>query len=356
MSIMVVLVGGMASAVLIASHALPDANDLSERKAAAVEAVERITRDLALATAFNSTAQRSVDFTVPDRGHGAAGPETMRYSWSATPGDPLTYRYNGSSDISVRENVHDFALTYARTIKPLTHTPRVLLLVANTGALTAQESARKSVMESWGFQVQPLSSTATAGALATAAQSTDVVYAPLGSPAALAALLSGLEIGVVVEDRLLVEALSLAKMANWNWAGSISILDNSHEITQTLGLGSLSILSAADYQTILQQSPAPGGRRLADGFGCAALLAVDLGGALYGGGAANGRRVVLPWGDKTFSFDKVNANGLIIMRRAIVWAAAPVVISSVQITVQVGPDASGRVVSEVQLLNLPETP
>ena len=64
MSILTILVGGMASAVLVASHALPDENDLSERKAAAAEAVERISHDLALATAFVAAEPDTVEFTV----------------------------------------------------------------------------------------------------------------------------------------------------------------------------------------------------------------------------------------------------------------------------------------------------
>ena len=52
--------------------------------------------------------------------------------------------------------------------------------------------------------------------------------------------------------------------------------------------------------------------------------------------------------------DWVDADGQTLMRRAVVWAAAPVGISGVKITLQVGSDPSGRVETQVQLLNLPE--
>jgi hypothetical protein len=44
------------------------------------------------------------------------------------------------------------------------------------------------------------------------------------------------------------------------------------------------------------------------------------------------------------------------MRRSIVWAAAPVGIGSVKISLQVGPDLSGRAETLVQVFNVPEAP
>ena len=356
MSILTILVGAMSSAVLIASHALPDENDLFEQQAKATAAAQQIGRDLALATSFIVLDQDTASFTVPDRGHGAAGPETIRYDWSGTPGTPLTHRYNGSTDTNLCENVHDFSLKVTHAILPLTRAPRVLLVVVNPASLSAQESSRQTAMQSWGFSVQPLAGAVTAAALASAVQHADVVYAPKDSPASLAPLLKSLSVGVVTEEITLIEGVGLAQMANWYWESTLSGIDNSHEITRTLAAGTLPILTTADYLLCLQQNPAPGGRVLGGVSTYAALLAVDVGGGLNGGGTATGRRVAMPWGDRTFDFTNVNASGLEIMRRAIVWASAPAVVSSVEVTVQVGPNASGRVTAGVQLLNSPEVP
>ena len=85
-----------------------------------------------------------------------------------------------------------------------------------------------------------------------------------------------------------------------------------------------------------------------------ALLAIEVDGQLDGGGTAMGRRVKLPWGGTDFDFNALNSDGLELMRRSIVWAAAPVRVAAVRITLQLGSDPSGRVETEVQLLNLPE--
>jgi len=59
--------------------------------------------------------------------------------------------------------------------------------------------------------------------------------------------------------------------------------------------------------------------------GVSALTYIDTGGTLAntsaGNSTASGRRVRLPWGgDNTFDFNALNANGLVLTRRAIVWA------------------------------------
>jgi hypothetical protein len=51
------------------------------------------------------------------------------------------------------------------------------------------------------------------------------------------------------------------------------------------------------------------------------LSVIDTGGTLYGGGTAVGRRIQMPWGHAGFDINALNANGLILMERAIAWAA-----------------------------------
>jgi len=84
------------------------------------------------------------------------------------------------------------------------------------------------------------------------------------------------------------------------------------------------------------------------------MVAVDAGGTLVGGAKAPARRVSMPWGTSAFDFNTVTAAGLTLMRRSIVWAATPRGIGAVKITLQLGSDPSGRVETQVQLLNVPE--
>ncbi|MBU0718885.1 MAG: hypothetical protein KJ749_11600 [Planctomycetes bacterium] len=56
-----------------------------------------------------------MEFTVPDRGHDPAGDELIRYAWSGTPGDPLTYEYNGGAAVDLIPEVFEFNLAYGAT-------------------------------------------------------------------------------------------------------------------------------------------------------------------------------------------------------------------------------------------------
>jgi len=112
LAIVGILMLGIASAVLMASRAVDPQNPQLARRAAA-EAVERLVRDLQFATDFHARSSTSVRFVVPDRRRdGDTAPETIRYAWSGTAGDPLTRVYNGSDPAVVIDDVHEFTLTY----------------------------------------------------------------------------------------------------------------------------------------------------------------------------------------------------------------------------------------------------
>ncbi|MCH7925855.1 MAG: prepilin-type N-terminal cleavage/methylation domain-containing protein, partial [Planctomycetes bacterium] len=101
MTVMTILMMGMGSAMIIASRAIP--NDKSPMSIATESrnVLDRLTEDLLYAISVSEKAATALTFTVADRGHGAAGPETIRYAWSGTPGDPLTLEYNGASAVNL---------------------------------------------------------------------------------------------------------------------------------------------------------------------------------------------------------------------------------------------------------------
>jgi len=120
MAVSVVLLGGLASALMVASHAMPD-NDLpSQALLNGALASEQIAADLLEAQSFTEFTPTVVTFTVADRNHGGVGPETIRYSWSGILGDPLTRQYNGGTIANLLDNVNDFSLTY--TLEPTSTT------------------------------------------------------------------------------------------------------------------------------------------------------------------------------------------------------------------------------------------
>ncbi len=110
-TIMAILLGAMTSAVLIASRAVPAANDAVIATLAAGSEVDTLADDLRYATAFATLQPHSVQLTVPDR-TGDTAPEDIRYDWSGVPGEPLRRQMNGGAWTVVVPSVQSLALSY----------------------------------------------------------------------------------------------------------------------------------------------------------------------------------------------------------------------------------------------------
>ena len=138
-AIMAILMTGMGSAMIIASQGIPGGNSPIEIAAQSRQVVEDIASDLLYATSLTEKSANAVTFTVADRNHGDPGPETISYSWSGTPGDPLTLEYNGSTAVTVFDNVHDFQLIYNVSVDtdqsiPPIESPEAILSSHDTSA------------------------------------------------------------------------------------------------------------------------------------------------------------------------------------------------------------------------------
>ncbi len=107
-----ILMGGLLSAIVLASRAIPDPQSALAATRDGYDAVEQIAGNLFGALSFTERNPTAVEFTVPDRSHGDPGPEIIRYAWSGTPGDPLTCEYNGSAPIVIAPVVYEFGLAY----------------------------------------------------------------------------------------------------------------------------------------------------------------------------------------------------------------------------------------------------
>lgn len=112
-AVMAVLIGGLASAVALASRALPDEQSPNSVTLDGYYAAEQIAGELFCAQTFTERSSTTVEFTVADRDPLInPGPEMIRYAWSGTPGDPLTRQYNAGTPANIVEDVHEFTLTY----------------------------------------------------------------------------------------------------------------------------------------------------------------------------------------------------------------------------------------------------
>ncbi len=364
-AIIAVLSGAMGSAILLSSRAMDlsgsTARRTQERQDAAL-VLGDIGRDLALATSITRVSATSIGFTVPDRGHGAAGPETFLYEWSGVAGAPLTLSYNGAAATTVLANVQAFgaiATTGAGTLKSA---PDVLVMVSNAGSPSAADIARRDLVTSFGFTPTLFGGfLASTGSFRTAAANCDVVY--LGENFGSLAFIGfdwNLGLGIVNELNGAYSSIGFGSGTNAVSDSKIQITDIGHPITSSLLMGNSKVQRNGSTQERLMTNSgalAPGAAGLAQVSGSNCLIVVDLGGTLQSGARAKARRVNLPWGGaSTDPTDMTTLSGDMqtILKRSLAWAAAPIVYQRVDLTLQAGPAPAQTV--GVGLLNQPRVP
>jgi len=118
-AIMGIVVLALASAMLIASQALPDEDRTATRILRSGDVLQQIADELAEALAITEHGANSVAFIVADRDADGA-PERIRYAWANTNGAPLTRSVNGATAVTLVSDVHAFALAY--TLRPAVET------------------------------------------------------------------------------------------------------------------------------------------------------------------------------------------------------------------------------------------
>ena len=203
--------------------------------------------------------------------------------------------------------------------------PPVLLVVGDAATLTAGDSARKAMIEGWGYTVTPISDESPQSDFDDAAAGSDAIYVAQSVDAAqLSTKLRYSTAGLVLEKQ----------MTEFGFAGSylakngtqVDVVDNNHYITINFPTGLRTITSTPQPLSYLESGRAPGLNSLADVFNVGSiwgpgLSTIDVGGTLSGGGTASGRRVQLPWGGAAFSIASLNADGQQIMLRSLEWAS-----------------------------------
>lgn len=102
-----VLMVGLSSTLFIALQASDTSTTPTTATIDGNEALSELLSDMEFALSFSEQTATAITFSVPDR-DGDSNPETIRYAWSGTPGDPLTRQYNGGTVATLVDNVHDF--------------------------------------------------------------------------------------------------------------------------------------------------------------------------------------------------------------------------------------------------------
>ncbi len=110
LSITTILLLGTLSAITLATRAMPNPDDAVATALNTAAALDMLAADLPYATVWTEAGEKAVTFEVADR-NGDHVPETIRYAWSGTPGDPLIRTYNGQP-VSIVDRVQEFTLRF----------------------------------------------------------------------------------------------------------------------------------------------------------------------------------------------------------------------------------------------------
>jgi len=114
--ILSILMVGMGGALLLSSQAVPGADSRITRLSESAGIADQFAAEVTYAISVTELTPTAITFTVADRDSDGT-PETIRYAWSGTAGDPLTRRYNGGSVVDLVEDVVTVNLLYdLRTI------------------------------------------------------------------------------------------------------------------------------------------------------------------------------------------------------------------------------------------------
>jgi hypothetical protein len=111
---------------------VPNATSGSSAALAASQATDMIAGDLFYATSITTASAAELLFNVPDR-TGDGMPETIRYFWSGTSGDPLTRQFNNGAAAVVVQDVREFQLAYGKrkVTLPTTYSDGAEVLLAS---------------------------------------------------------------------------------------------------------------------------------------------------------------------------------------------------------------------------------
>lgn len=122
MTVMLVLMGGVTSALVLASKAVPDRQTPLSAVGDTYQALGQFQSELATAKRMKSMSATQVSFTVADRNNDGFD-ETILYIWSGTSGTSLRRKYNNDALTDVIGDVREFQLTYDKQTVPSTVTP-----------------------------------------------------------------------------------------------------------------------------------------------------------------------------------------------------------------------------------------
>ncbi len=231
------------------------------------------------------------------------------------PSDPVTLKVVADVD-GVSHTV--FAVV---TVGSGSITKRVLMIVADAGNLDPKESGRQGMIEGWGWAVDILDDGASQAEYDTAVGLVDGVLVPgTVNASTVGTKLNSASVGVVIEEGGLADDLKISSSFGSYTGTSVNVVNSSHYITSAFGSGLVAVSNTDGTMGHPAGTLASGGQSLAESpdGSVSAVVALEPGAALYGGGIAAGRRVSIPTGD--FLVTDLTADGEELIKRALTWS------------------------------------
>lgn len=338
-----ILMAGMGSAVFLSAQAFTTSESPTGRKVDTAQAQQQVLRDLRYANSFSERTANAVTFTVPDR-TGDGRPDTIRYVWSGTPGDPLTYALNGASPVTVAASVNQFELSFQTQmlnapVIPDDNSSAATILFVSGGKtanlnelfktttyveLTDAENSRLSNLEGAGFTFQRILDEASDQDVAQALKEVDAVYiSGEADESKLSSLYFSTSLGVVNEHYEAAHSFGFCGKAEVGESTTIELLDSTHYILTDFDSGPMTVATSPipmfyaspDYSADLQTLTL-----FADGDARPAMLALNAGAEGVDGTSVPGRRVQLPFGSASFDSHSVTGDAWRLVRTSINWA------------------------------------
>ena len=200
----------------------------------------------------------------------------------------------------------------------------IAMVVINPTTLVPADAYKKALFESWGYTVDVIGESANQAAYDAKATNSDVFFISESvNSNQVGNRLVDVSIGVVSQDGSYSGDLGFESAASSNWpvGSGLNVTDNSHYITAPFAAGALQIYDADMGGLAIGGTPATGVQSLADWGGSSGLAVLEAGAETADGGAAAGRRVMLPFGRVSeMNWGEVNNNGFLILQRALDWA------------------------------------
>lgn len=204
--------------------------------------------------------------------------------------------------------------------------PTVLFVVNNSSSLEAQESAKRTLMQGWGYIVTPISASASQAAFDAALRAASCVYiSETVLSGDVGTKLTGTVVGIVCEESSLSDELGISASMSTITDSQMNVINTTHYITSGLSSGTNTLFSASQPVRFLSGSLG-GFTVLGQRVGGTepVMVVMEPGATLTPSGTAAGRRVYLPWGNTGMNINQLNTAGQTIMRRSIEWVLLPI--------------------------------